>query len=590
MIRAAYSRRVLPVVVLVLTCCLLSHVSGVEAMSSPAAHVVVAPALRKAEASPKASGFPGYWAQANCSYRDELATFFLVEDWSRGTDGIYNSDQSNIDTCLVVGGAITVRDEARVNDEPGTGPIEVYKAPAGSTIAGGVMTLRLRSLGGMVYVASPLNETTEDLITACSGCAAKTETVGIDRPGGTTMYVGAICTAAPGKTLCSTGEPDGVNAEIGVESATIVLHNEAKPAASGIAGTLLAKPVSGTGSLSFTATDKKGPGVYRVALAIDGNVVSSFTPDENELRCIPFGTYEGALVFESAQPCPQTTGVSVEVPTTSLSNGQHNLTVTVEDAAGNSSIVYSGTIEVSNPTDTAETPSNSPLQVAAPPVTIAPVERGTCNGTPCAEVAELTATPRQPKTLTRTQARSATTLTGRLTTPTGTPIKGAQLQLLQQVNESAAITPIVSTTTRPDGTWTLKAPAGPSRLLHVAYYSHTLDSIPAATLDYHENVQAVVSMHAPHRARLRHVIIFDGELAGGYVPASGESIQMEILYGGRWRTIEVLPTTSRGRWAYKYTFTLGAGTTYLFRAATVPNGAYPYTSAHSEPVRVTVER
>lgn len=253
-------------------------------------------------------------------------------------------------------------------------------------------------------------------------------------------------------------------------------------------------------------------------------------------------------------------------------------------------MVYSGTIEVSNPTDTVETPSNSPSQVAVPLATIAPVERGTCNGTPCAEVAKLTATPRQPKILTRTQAHSATALTGHLTTPTGTPIKGAQLQLLQQVNGSAAITPIVSTTTRPDGTWTLKAPAGPSRLLRVAYYSHTLDSIPAATLDYHENVQAVVSMHAPHRARLGHVIIFDGELAGGYVPAIGESIQMEILYGGRWRTIEVLPTTSRGRWAYRYTFTLGAGTTYLFRAATVPNGAYPYTSAHSEPVRVTVER
>jgi hypothetical protein len=63
---------------------------------------------------------------------------------------------------------------------------------------------------------------------------------------------------------------------------------------------------------------------------------------------------------------------------------------------------------------------------------------------------------------------------------------------------------------------------------------------------------------------------------------------MEIFYGGRWRTIEVLPTTSRGRWAYKYVFTLGVGTSYLFRAVTVPNGSYPFLSAHSKPVRIEV--
>ena len=32
----------------------------------------------------------------------------------------------------------------------------------------------------------------------------------------------------------------------------------------------------------------------------------------------------------------------------------------------------------------------------------------------------------------------------------------------------------------------------------------------------------------------------------------------------------------------------GAGSSYLFRAATVPNGGYPYMSTHSKPVRVTV--
>ena len=36
------------------------------------------------------------------------------------------------------------------------------------------------------------------------------------------------------------------------------------------------------------------------------------------------------------------------VDTSRLSNGQHQLSVTVEDAAGNSSVVYDGTISTSN--------------------------------------------------------------------------------------------------------------------------------------------------------------------------------------------------------------------------------------------------
>jgi hypothetical protein len=120
------------------------------------------------------------------------------------------------------------------------------------------------------------------------------------------------------------------------------------------------------------------------------------------------------------------------------------------------------------------------------------------------------------------------------------------------------------------------------------FYSHTLDTVPASSLAFHENVQGEVSMHAPRRARLGQAVTFAGQLHGGYVPAGGESVQMEIYYSGRWRTIEVLPTSSSGRWTYKYVFTLGAGSSYLFRAATVPNGGYPYTSSHSKPVRVTV--
>jgi hypothetical protein len=234
--------------------------------------------------------------------------------------------------------------------------------------------------------------------------------------------------------------------------------------------------------------------------------------------------------------------------------------------------------------------SGTPAATIPTASSTAPPERGPCNGTPCDEAAKLAAIAGEAKTFTRVLGHSTATLVGRLTSPTGAPINDAQVKLLQQISGSTTVTPIASTTTNADGSWSIKAPAGPSRLLRVAFYSHTLDTIPASTLDFHENVQGTMSMRAPRRARLGRPLVFTGQLAGGYVPAGGESVQMEIFYGGRWRTIEVLTTNGHGQWAYKYVFSLGVGTSYLFRAATVSNAGYPFLSTHSKPVRVTVEQ
>ena len=98
------------------------------------------------------------------------------------------------------------------------------------------------------------------------------------------------------------------------------------------------------------------------------------------------------------------------------------------------------------------------------------------------------------------------TLTGRLTDPAGAPIAGALLQLTQQVVGSTTPSAVASTTTNSTGAWTLKVPKGPSRLLRVAYYSHLLDTVPAAALAFHERVKAAVSLTAPRRVRGRAAV------------------------------------------------------------------------------------
>ena len=268
--------------------------------------------------------------------------------------------------------------------------------------------------------------------------------------------------------------------------------------------------------MSFTATDP-GPGVYQVRVKVDGNQVWAQTPNDNGGKCVPTGTTAGVRVFDAFQPCPTETAVHAELHTALLADGTHTVTVEVEDAAGDVSTVYTGTVIA----------ANHPVS----PVLITPaVDRGALNGDPASESAILAVATKQPRTFTRAQARSAVTLTGRLTDPAGAPIAGALLQLTQQVVGSPTPSAVASTTTSSTGAWTLKVPKGASRLLRVAYYSHLLDTVPAAALAFHERVKAAVSLTAPRRVRGEQLFAFTGHLAGGYIPSGGESVQMEILY------------------------------------------------------------
>jgi hypothetical protein len=114
--------------------------------------------------------------------------------------------------------------------------------------------------------------------------------------------------------------------------------------------------------------------------------------------------------------------------------------------------------------------------------------------------------------------------------------------------------------------------------------------VPAATLDFHENVPATISIHAPRHVRLGQFFTFSGQLTGGYIPPGGEEVQVQIRYGGRWRELQLVDTNSRGQWKYRYAFTLEPGTKWAFRAIAVRNGSYPFTSHESATIHVAVRR
>ena len=523
----------------------------------------------------------GEWMQRSCSYKGE---YIAPEGWAASVTEGYNPLPNEF---CELGGGFAVYASPDNDDEPGAGQTWTYTAPHGSLIAGGTLNAWMHTRNGRTAIEAIVNSYERVQLRSCMypNCEHYEGPVTLPADASQVSVVAQCIRSTEHPLVCEdTGSRWGLednfpfSGEANVTDPEIILSTNAMPKGSGFTGTLLHETISGTGTLDFTATDP-GPGVYQVRVKIDGNQVLAETPNTNDGKCAPNGTSEGLRVFDSMQPCPNETPVRAEVQTASVSDGTH--TLEVEDAAGNVSTVYTGPVTTLNHAITTTTSTQS---------TIAPPERGPCNGTPCEEAAKLTATPGEAKTFTRSLHHTPITLTGHLTSPTGAPIEDAQVKLLQKINGSSIVTGTASTTTNADGSWSLKAPPGPSRLLQVAFYSHTLDTIPASTLDFHENVHGAVSMHAPRRAGLGQTVLFTGHLAGGYVPAGGESVQIEIFYSGRWRTIEVLPTTSSGRWAYKYVFTLGVGTSYRFRTVTVPNGTYPFTPAASKPVRITVIR
>jgi hypothetical protein len=520
------------------------------------------------------------WEDVTCSFNGHAAS---TEGWTPRFLGTPSSGASETNTCSTPGGALTASDQSRGEMQTGGSGAEwAYTAPKGEPIDGGAVTFAV--YGGYGQASLTMSEAVagegSSTLVSCfySVSCSQDGEVPITKHGADQVYAGAVCVGNPETNECR--QTGGLDAEVSVSSAKFLLSDSSRPTAAEVTGSIFERAASGTASLSFVARDSEGPGVYGVVVKVDGDPVYDGTPDVNGGKCATVGTApEGSRQFEATQPCPQSVPVSVQVPTSGFGNGQHTLTIEAEDAAGVNAVVYSAPITIDNQ-----------LPASEPAASTLPSERGPCNGTPCVEAAKLTATAGEAMSFTRPLEHSTVTLTGRLASTTGTPIKDAQVKLLAQIAGSSVISQVATATTSNDGSWLLKAPAGPSRLLRVAFYSHTLDVVPAATLDFHQSVPATVSIHAPRSVRLGQFFAFSGQLTGGYIPAGGEEVQIQIRYGGRWRELQLVDTNSRGQWKYRYAFTLEPGTRWAFRAIAVRNGSYPFASHESATIHVAVRR
>lgn len=166
------------------------------------------------------------------------------------------------------------------------------------------------------------------------------------------LHIRLSCWAVMGSYDCGP-----FPAQVTISRAAVGLSDEMAPDGLATGGSLMGTdPVRGSGDLSIHAYDAGG-GVYRVALAVDGDEVSRQVLDDAGGTCgdVDPGNAD-PHEFAAAQPCPPDMSGTVHFDTAALRDGTHDVRVTVEDAAGNESVVYQGTVET----------HNAPINSAAP--------------------------------------------------------------------------------------------------------------------------------------------------------------------------------------------------------------------------------
>jgi hypothetical protein len=551
---------------LVILCCLLSAM-GFAAISA-------------------SNAYAGTWAVESCSLPSGRSA--PIEGWQPEADNGGPYTGAN-DTCPT--GGLEAIDSNQWEQDRGTGAIWTYTAPAGATIAGGDLLVSLTAPQGAAYVATPKNIYGGDVLVNCQfnlGCGPsnalggwiENASVPITHTGGTQMWAVAECIGSaqpkePGANCAQNDGAYGVNALIRISQADIELNDGSTPQGTGFSGSLLDAPASGTADVNFTASESApGPGIYTVTVSIDGHTISSTTPDTNDGKCASLGRdTSGIPEYTAQEPCPLSEQVNIPINTTALSDGHHELTISVTDAAGVTATVYDGTI----------TTQNAPVQVfslgALPgPGTSTSTSMGASlaqglgqpNGIAASEGAQLRLGQRNR--LTRSFAKRALRISGRLLDAQGQPIGDATLDLLQQTSGSPSLTLIGHAKTSMTGAFVASVPAGPSRTIEVAYRAFSNDSTYAASAKIIESVEAGVQLViSPRNTSAEGAITLTGRVLGP-IPPQGVSVDLLVHYRGRWEPFRTPRTDSAGHFTVVYQFE-GAHGRFPFCAEVPPSQA-----------------
>jgi hypothetical protein len=544
----------------------LTGVSAIEAIKAPAANAA------------------GSWIRALCENPDHSpAPSEGMSSFTTGTPGA----SSNNTTHCAPGSPMVAGLSWAAPAAVGTSETLQYTPPAGSTLAGGTLSVGLSADGrGMnasgvaaVYTPALAYDASNVVIQCAAGlapCSGTTNdyagTVVLPANRGGSLFLSASCGGNPG-FVCDSAGSHGAWSLVLLGSANLLLRNDTVPAAADFSGSLLEPGAHGSASVAFTASDPGGPGVLRVTGAVDGQVLASLTPNTNAGRCVPVATdaATGALIFDWQQPCPQSVPVILTLDLSSLADGPHQLKITVTNAAQNTSTVLNQTINTSNRTTISGKLTRAPH--GEQPVYAIVLDRGT---------------QRLMHRAQRGWRHSALTLSGTLHTAAGVPAPGVALTLLTRTAGHDATRAADRAVSDAAGHFALRAPRGPSRALTIAYGPQPQGSDGPGVVTIHETVTPALALHValPGHGRVR----FTGRLKIRPLGKPRPLVVLEVLnHHGRWQSLgSPVRVSAWGRYTLRYDGGSSViGKSYSFRAVAPATRLYAIAIS---PIRKAVVR
>jgi hypothetical protein len=182
-----------------------------------------------------------------------------------------------------------------------------------------------------------------------------------------------------------------------------------------------------------------------------------------------------------------------------------------------------------------------------------------------------------------------TTVSGWLGLANGTALGGQQVRLYATPDDGHNhYTPFATVSAAPNGVWSARVPAGPSRLI-VAVYSGSSMTEPVAS----SPVRVIVPAKLTLKIRPRHThwggtISISGRVLGGYIPV-GKFLRLRIGVVGVRETVGIPSVDPDGRFHTTFRFGPGTGSVRFWLAvSTLREADYPYAPAGSRRVTVAV--
>ena len=552
-----------------------------------------------------------------------------TDGWSGATSG---SGVLTEDKCATGGALLAGLSDGETHEVEADRSSWIFSVPTGANIVSAKLWRAGDADGGWgtnatyeFWFAGPEDEDAEaDVIDQCVaefGCptgagdtsAAMSSSNLVSVPSenlGTHLYVNVSC-GGSAKFKCPSGKGDanGYAAVVYLYAADLTLEQTSQPRVSEVQGELAtAATLSGTDDLSFHAEDA-GSGVYRAIFTVDGAEVGSTVLSSNGGHCQNVAQTTDALpAFLYLRPCPATLDADVPFDTTTLTDGTHHLVVSVANAAGTSTVALDRNVTVQNHTKGAEPPTSlppegqqpqsteqhaQPIQITpqVPPTAVAPTVQPQNNGTNATAAAALqvhwSATA---KVALAGRYGRAQAVSGRLTTPVGTPIGLAVVQVFDTPSyERAPMRPLGTATTAANGAFSFRVPVStPSARLTFAYSPQLPSPAPSVTASLRLTVPASLSLKiVPRTTRRGGRIVFSGTLRGAPLPPGGKQLVLEARTpAAQWRQFQTLSTGPKGSYRASYRFRLAGPIDYQFRAVSQQEADFPYARGVSNVVLV----